>query len=552
MDQFWHKLESTLGTLKFAVSLILIFSLCMIIGTFLESYYGTDFAARALYKSWGFMLIQGLMYLSIMIATLMRLPPKKRLYGFYVIHTGLLTIGAGSFITFYAGVDGQITLNPLTPTREIVLSRDVLSITRPQLDQKITYFLPPNAFEKNLNDEVAGIKIKEYLPFAENQTEWANSSPLNSNPDLLNSAEYELWNDNVSESFILSTQTEAQDFSSTLNMGPLTVHYLPRALSHCFAPLYAQKNTSGIIIWNAKDGECFIPEDRKIEIRTTKSGSRFLAFKLHPKETTSNEQGKKIDILTFFPDISPWPLTIENEQFNTLQNFPYRIFSKKIFSGSPQLLLFGDKLTYQSNNEWPIIDLNAGPVDLPWMGFKIKMKKFSTEQIPVKIPRYTTPIQKNGMLIKGTTRAIKVNVAGKDYWVTNQGVLRAQTQDEEISFELKKETLNLPFELILNQFKMDKDPGTNNPASFESFVKLFDGGQGPSQEHHIYMNNPLKYQGMTFYQASYFQTDDGGYGSVLSANIDQGRPFKYAGSILLVAGAIWHYFLNRKKKKVVI
>ncbi|CAN0026093.1 unnamed protein product, partial [Chrysoparadoxa australica] len=76
--------------------------------------------------------------------------------------------------------------------------------------------------------------------------------------------------------------------------------------------------------------------------------------------------------------------------------------------------------------------------------------------------------------------------------------------------------------------------------------------QRPSN-HHIFMNNPLKFQGFTFYQASYQQDRQGNYSSTLSVNVDPGRPFKYGGSLMLVFGSMWHYWLNvrrRKKKKV--
>ncbi len=63
------------------------------------------------------------------------------------------------------------------------------------------------------------------------------------------------------------------------------------------------------------------------------------------------------------------------------------------------------------------------------------------------------------------------------------------------------------------------------------------------------MNNPLKYQNFTFYQASYFQSQEGPMGSILSVNFDPGRPWKYLGSLLLVFGSIWHYFLRRKHIK---
>jgi hypothetical protein len=63
------------------------------------------------------------------------------------------------------------------------------------------------------------------------------------------------------------------------------------------------------------------------------------------------------------------------------------------------------------------------------------------------------------------------------------------------------------------------------------------------------MNNPLKVQGYTLYQASYSENQDGSYSSTLTVNVDQGRPLKYLGSLMLVLGAIWHFNLNKKKEK---
>ena len=95
---------------------------------------------------------------------------------------------------------------------------------------------------------------------------------------------------------------------------------------------------------------------------------------------------------------------------------------------------------------------------------------------------------------------------------------------------------------------MDTDPGTNTPASYESFVTLFEGNKG-STKHHVFMNHPMKHESFTFYQASYFQTPQGPYGSVFSVNYDPGRPWKYFGSLLLVLGSIWHFVLRKRPAK---
>ena len=94
---------------------------------------------------------------------------------------------------------------------------------------------------------------------------------------------------------------------------------------------------------------------------------------------------------------------------------------------------------------------------------------------------------------------------------------------------------------------MDKDPGTQNPASYESYVNVFDGKDSRYQK--VFMNNPLDFDQFTFYQASYFPLESGLYGSVFSVNYDPGRFLKYLGSLLLVLGSFWHFYIRNRKWK---
>jgi hypothetical protein len=139
---YFHKTEKMLGHVKFAVSIIAIFAIYLTYGTFMESYHGTDYANRLVYKSWPFMGVQFLMFLSILVATLQRLPMKKHLYGFYVIHLGLITLFLGSFITYQAGVDGNLTLAPNTPASEVMLNTDQLKLQFTQDQKELTLELP--------------------------------------------------------------------------------------------------------------------------------------------------------------------------------------------------------------------------------------------------------------------------------------------------------------------------------------------------------------------------------------------------------------------------
>ena len=527
-----QKIEKSLGGLKFAVILLLLFAVFMIIGTFCESYYGTDFANRVVYKTWFFMLLQFGMFISIAFAAFLRLPPKKRLYGFYTIHSGLITIGAGSFMTYYAGVDGSIVLPPNSPSREVILSDDIIKMRFETDGRIVTYKLPYTATGTDIKEQYEDIRLGRYLPFADKEFHWLEPKESYPKTEPIHSSQYFLKNAFVTEDITLSLHPEAIDFDSNANMGPLTVHYLPASLATCFA----KNNESKLILWDKEEEACFTPEEKNISIQKTEEGNRFLVYQ------------KGSTYYSFFPDMSPWPL---DAQMQVMRGGTLRIFSKKLFEDSPNLFLFGEATSWFDKDEkkWNYQHFikEDKTVHLPWMGLEVTLTDHVLHKVPTLVPTEVLPIQKNNQMIKGQTRALEIEVQNKKYWVTNESPVQLLINGRKVVFYLEKESLTLPFEFVLTKFKMEKDPGTNRPASYESFVRLFTS-EG-TQKHHVYMNNPMKYMGFTFYQASYSQDRQGNYISTLSVNVDPGRPFKYAGSLMLVFGSIWHYVLNYRKRK---
>ncbi len=532
MGQFYRRAEKYIGSLKFAVIIILLFSVAMIIGTFVESYYGTDFANRLIYKTIWFMGIQFFMFLSILFATFLRLPMKKRLYGFYVIHTGLITIGIGSFVTYVSGIDGSINLPPMSPTRQIILNDDVIEVIKPYENKRATVKLPYTALATTMNAKYGDIEITQFYPFAKKQTVWKESETEKTKKlKFIHSSEYIISNPNVTQDFTLTLHPEAHDHKSSMRMGLLDITYLPFGMFKCFK----ENNPSKLILWNSKTEECQTVEQLGIDLQKTSSGKRFFAIR---------EENR---VFSFIPDLSPWAL---DGELQPILDSPYRAFSKNLFEKKPHLFLFGQALAYYDKDEskWVHSQITTKQkVELPWMGFELSLVKHGKRDAPLSIPLKTLPIQQNGALVVGALKAAKVKVRDQEYWLTNERPINLMIDGVETRIYLTKKSLTLPFELTLNKFNMDKDPGTNNPASYESFVNLFRDGE--NSNHHIFMNNPLKYDGFTFYQASYSQDPDTGqYSSTLSVNVDQGRFLKYLGSLLLVLGACWHYTLNKKKK----
>ena len=92
-------------------------------------------------------------------------------------------------------------------------------------------------------------------------------------------------------------------------------------------------------------------------------------------------------------------------------------------------------------------------------------------------------------------------------------------------------TASLPFSLTLDDFVVERYPGSNSPSGFVSSVSVTDAARDVSLKYDIYMNHILKYRGYRFYQSSY---DSDELGTVLSVNHDPvGMYTTYTGYALL-------------------
>ena len=99
----------------------------------------------------------------------------------------------------------------------------------------------------------------------------------------------------------------------------------------------------------------------------------------------------------------------------------------------------------------------------------------------------------------------------------------------EITYGSKSTTL--PFSLKLNDFVLERYPGSSSPSGYKSDVILLDKAQNIEKPFIIFMNNILKYKGYRFYQSSYDQDEKG---TILSVNHDMtGMLVTYTGYALL-------------------
>lgn len=103
--------------------------------------------------------------------------------------------------------------------------------------------------------------------------------------------------------------------------------------------------------------------------------------------------------------------------------------------------------------------------------------------------------------------------------------------------------VEIPFSIRLDDFRLDKYPGTMSPSSFESDVTLIDERKGINESHSIFMNNVMDHDGYRFFQSSY---DPDETGTVLSVNNDfWGTWVTYLGYIMLGLGFFVSLFVKK-------
>ncbi len=114
--------------------------------------------------------------------------------------------------------------------------------------------------------------------------------------------------------------------------------------------------------------------------------------------------------------------------------------------------------------------------------------------------------------------------------------------DVHLSYGAKK--IQIPFEVHLNDFQLDRYPGSMSPASYASEVTLIDKQNNINMPYRIYMNNVLEYGGFRFFQSSYDQDE---LGTILSVNNDPGTLPSYIGYALLTLGMFWSLFSRKNR-----
>ena len=139
--------------------------------------------------------------------------------------------------------------------------------------------------------------------------------------------------------------------------------------------------------------------------------------------------------------------------------------------------------------------------------------------------------------------------------------LSEQDKSETIEVGDKKYDLSLRFRRDYKPYTVElKDVdgtnylGTSTARNYSSDIRIVDESRQKDFEHHVWMNNPLRYAGETFYQSGYTQAGAKEY-STLQVVTNRGWMIPYVACMIVAVGMLFHFsvtllrFLDRRDRE---
>jgi hypothetical protein len=534
------------------------------VGTIVESRYDAEMARLLVYDRWWFHLVLALLFANILMAVVVRLPLRRAQLPFASIHLGLLILLSGAFLTEWRGLDGTVEIPEGGASRALRVPETVVRLYRSGhlvSETPVSRGLRPRT-GMDLPVGRGTSRIEELLPFSRTvrvAVPDPRGTPVVEAALAMGGAE--------PVSFRLGLDDPS--VPGRIDAGPLeaTLERVddPRAF------LDTSSRTPPRLDLRATCG----PDTLRLSLADLVRRGRVV-----------RGQNLSIEVLDFFPDADVGVRGIESKS-DSLANPAVRLrvrrgdsaWTEILYGKVPAFRFSGTghpevswNVAWQSPNaasESPRLRLGARGDSLYARcevrgrvvgGFRLEPGRDTT------LPLGGLRLAVGKYLARGGVRdsSIAVDPApgkglpvpavrtgngpwGGPRWIPLGGAIQWSDSSGPamLSFEVRR--LALPFALRLDSFRISNDPGTNQAAAYASSVAVLDTSGGELDSATLSMNRPYKRGGFTFYQASFSREEGRPTVTVLSANRDPGRPWKYAGALLAVLSIAW-YVLERSRR----
>ncbi len=151
--------------------------------------------------------------------------------------------------------------------------------------------------------------------------------------------------------------------------------------------------------------------------------------------------------------------------------------------------------------------------------------------------------------VNRVTALVEPVAGGRSYgtWLVSNALGAPQSfvhEGRRYTLAIRPRRYYLPYSITLKKFSHDVYPGTDIPKNFSSLVHISNPGRGEERDVLIYMNQPLRYDGKAFYQASFGKGDTL---SILQVVQNPGWLIPYVSCVLVGIGLIVHFSLSLRR-----
>ena len=196
----------------------------------------------------------------------------------------------------------------------------------------------------------------------------------------------------------------------------------------------------------------------------------------------------------------------------------------------------------------------------PRLPFTISVQRYFVNSGSVIPPTPTAPVlATQGLGLRATVEA-KAEVTDTDHrnipsavielksgetslgtWLVSEWYKSQDLQVGTNNFKLAMRPVRYytPFSLQLQKFRYDKYLGTEIPKNFSSQVRIINPATKEDREVRIYMNNPLRYAGATYYQSGFDQSDP--KATILQVVRNPGWLTPYFACLMVGGGMLWQF-----------
>jgi hypothetical protein len=266
----------------------------------------------------------------------------------------------------------------------------------------------------------------------------------------------------------------------------------------------------------------------------------FVAGMMQVDTNMSIEVGQAVNFVQSYKNAELAVIDVTDPSWDEVYSIPDSLLAK-----GGAIPIPGTPITVHVKQFFPNAELSNLPAGAPL--------SLATAGVGTGVAVVEKPVVSADNDMNQTSAFVEPVAGGRSYgtWLTSLALGAPQSFTHEgrtyvLSMRLRRQYL--PYAFTLKQFRHDVYPGTDIPKNFSSLVQVLNPSRNESREVLIYMNQPLRYEGKTFYQASFGKNDTL---SVLSVVENPGWLLPYVSCVLVSLGLLVHFaiVLRRSLKR---